>query len=90
MSVKNTKRASSWSDEGNQNLVDAKKTKIESHHQKEKLDFLQVCSKNAHEKKSNEIAIRHLKFNTKVSNQGMSLLIYFKLKFVVYILFKHV
>ena len=77
MSDKNPKRATSWSDEGNNNLVDAKKTKIKSHHHEEQLDFLQVCSKNAHEKKSNEITVRHLEFNTKVSNQGMSLLIYF-------------
>ena len=90
MSVRNTKRATSWSDEGSKKLVDVKKSKLESHHHEEQLDFLQVCSKNAHEKKSNEIAIRHVAFNTGVSNQGMSLLIYFKLNFIVYILFKHV
>ena len=71
MSDKNPKRATSWSDEGNNNLVDAKKSKIKSPHQEEQLDFLQVCSKNGHEKKSNEIALKQFESNKEVLNQGM-------------------
>ena len=68
---KKQKRGTPMSDEGKKKLVDAKKSKIESHHQKEQLEFLQVCSKNGYEKKSNEIAIKQLKSNKELSNQGM-------------------
>ena len=71
MSDKNQKRVTSWSDEGNNNLVDAKKSKIKSHHHEKKLDFLQVCSKNGHEKKLNEIAVKQLESSKEVSNQGI-------------------
>ena len=87
MSDINPKRGTSWSDEGNNNLVDAK---TENQYQEELLDFLQVCSKNAHEKKSIEMAIRNLIFNTKVSYQGVNLFILFLLKFIVNSFFKHV
>ena len=70
MYIKNLKRGTSLSDEGNKKLVDAKKSKIKNHHQKEHFAFLQVCSKNGHEKKSNEIAIKLLAFSTEVSNKG--------------------
>ena len=70
MSDKIPKRGTSWSDEGNKKLVDAKKSKSKNHHQEEKLEFLQVCSKNGHEKKSNEIAIKYLASNAEVSNKG--------------------
>ena len=68
---KKLKRGTPMSDEGNNKLVDVKKSKIENHHQEKQLNFLQVCSKNGHEKKSNEIAIKNLRFNIEVSNQGM-------------------
>ena len=68
---KKPKRGTLMSNEGNNNLVDAKKSKIKSPHQEEQLDFLQVCSKNGHEKKSNEIALKQFKSNKEVSNQGM-------------------
>lgn len=72
---KNSKQGTSWSDEGNKKLFDAKKTKLESHHQEEQLDFLHVSSKNRHKKKSNEIAIKQLESNKEVSNQGTNWLI---------------
>ena len=68
MSDKNPKRATSWSDEGSKKLVDVKKSKLESHHKEEQLDFLQVCSKNGHEKKSNEIVIKYLEDSNKGIN----------------------
>ena len=70
MYIKNLKRGTQLSDEGSKKLVDAKKSKLESHHQEAQLDFLQECSKNGHEKKSNEIAIKNLAFSTEVSNKG--------------------
>ena len=90
MNNKNQKRGSSLSDKGNKNFVDAKKSKIENHHKEEQLYFLQVCSKNGHEKKSNEIAIKQLESNKEVSKQGMKLLIYFKLKFILNSLLKNI
>ena len=71
MYIKNLKRDTPLSDEGNKKLIDAKKSKLKSHHQEEQLNFLQVCSKNGHEKKSNEIAIKQLESNKEISNQGM-------------------
>ena len=71
MYIKNLKRDTPLSDEGNKKLIDAKNSKLESPHQEEQLDFLQVCSKNGHEKKSNEIAIKQLEFNKELLNQGM-------------------
>ena len=68
---KKPKRGTPMSNEGNKKLIDAKKSKIESHHQEEMLDFLQVCSKNGHEKKSYEIAIKQLESNKELLNQGM-------------------
>ena len=67
---KNFERDIPLSDKGSKKLVDVKKSKLESHHKEEQLDFLQVCSKNGHEKKSNEIAIKLLAFSTEVSNKG--------------------
>ena len=84
MNNKNQKRGISWSDEGN------KKSKIKNNHREEKLDFLQVCSKNGHEKKSNEIAIKHSESSKEVSNKGIKRLNYLKLKFIVNSLFKRV
>ena len=71
MSYKNQKQSTLWSDERNNNLVDANRSKLKSHHKEEQLEFLQVCSKNGYEKKSNEIAIKQLKSNKELSNQGM-------------------
>ena len=68
---KKPERGTPMSDEGNNKLVDVKKSKIENHHQEKQLDFLQVCSKNGHEKKSNEIALKQFESNKEVLNQGM-------------------
>ena len=68
---KSSKGGAPLSNEGNKKLIDAKKSKLESLHQEEQLNFLQVCSKNGHEKKSNEIALKQFKSNKEVSNQGM-------------------
>ena len=68
---KKPKRGTPMSDEGNKKLIDAKKSKNESHHQEAQLDFLQVCSKNVYEKKSNETAIKQLESKKEVLNPGM-------------------
>ena len=68
MYIKNLKRDTPLSDEGNKKLIDAKKSKLESHHQEEQLDILKVCSKNGHEKKSNEIVIKYLEDSNKGIN----------------------
>ena len=66
---KKPERGTPMSDEGNKKLIDAKNSKLESPHQEEQLNFLQVCIENGHEKKSNEMAI-NLGFNMAVSNRG--------------------
>ena len=65
---KKPNRGTMKSNEGKKKLVDAKKSKLESYHQEEKMDFLQACIENGHEKKSNEMAI-NLGFNMAVSNR---------------------
>ena len=65
---KNFERDIPLSDKGSKKLVDVKKSKLESHHKEEQLDFLQVCSKNGHEKKSNEIVIKYLEDSNKGIN----------------------
>ena len=73
MHNKSLKRGTSWSDEGNKKLVVAKKSKIKSRHQDTQFEFYQVCRKNAHRKKSNEIAKKHfLAYIKGVSNLGKS------------------
>ena len=69
MSNRKLKRATPLLNEGKEKLVDAKKSRNRNHQQDKQLDFLQVCSKNGYEKKSNEIAV-NLGFNMEVSNQG--------------------
>ena len=66
---KSSKGGAPLSNEGNKKLIDAKKSKLESPHQEEQLDFLQACIENGHEKKSNEMAI-NLGLNMAVSNRG--------------------
>ena len=90
MSYKNQKQSTLWSDERNNNLVDANRSKLKSHHKEEQLEFLQVSSKNGYGKKSNEIAIKQSESSKKVSNRGLKWLNYSKLKFIINSLFKRV